>query len=89
MILPLTLVVALCSSLPSIAKYCLPGHGMKILLSLFSIFCLGFSLDKALLEKPMFVQVRQFFTYKSNLSSSTVLQQDFSIGILARWDQNT
>ena len=39
-ILPLTLVVALHSSLPGIARYRRPGDYMKFSLFLFSIFCL-------------------------------------------------
>ena len=46
------------------------------------------SLDNALIEKPMFMQVGLFCT--SNLSSGTALQQDFVICKPdARWDQST
>ena len=69
---PLTLVVALRSSLPCIARYRWPGDCMKISLFLFCMFCRF--LDKA---QPMLVQVGYFCT--SNLPSGTALQQDFVI----------
>ena len=60
-ILPLILVVVLRSSLPGIARYRRPGDCMKLFWSLFFIFCQNLSsLDKALIEKPMLVQVGSF-----------------------------
>ena len=73
--LQLTLVVALNSSLPSIARYRLSGDCMKNLWSLF--LHVPSSLDKELTEKPTFVQVGSFCI--SILSSGTALQQDFVI----------
>ena len=79
-IIPLILVVVLRSSLPGIARYRRPGDFMKLFRSLFFIFCQNLSsLDKALIEKPMLVQVGSFLCGTSNLSSGTALQQDFVI----------
>ena len=67
-IFPLTMAVALCSCLPWIARYRLPGDCMKISLSLFSIFRdFPSSLDKALIEKLMFVQIGLLCTLKCAL----------------------
>ena len=61
--LSLILVIALCSSLPDIARYQRQGDPFLHILSF---------LDKALIEKQMLVHVGSFCT--TNLPSGTALQ---------------
>ena len=62
------------SGLPGFARYRLQWLHENFALSFFHV---PSSLDKALVEKPMFLQIGSFCP--SNLSSGTALQQDFVI----------